>query len=389
MSLRSPTSRILIIGREAGPFAKLIKKTYPHMKIGSVDILGNLDTREAVESAFSVVKQTPGESLERKKVRSDLDLLYELTLIMLEEVEYDILIPLTPFNSNPEYLQLLSNKISLSIIDWKTLEKTSSPWTFLSYLADMDLNYYSQKKHGEFDKSWEENLEEGLFVTKNGIIRIDNPIRESDYYELPKESFFLPIKEIHCAAFYSTPEFVFNIGIQTITSTQNQLLNYDEIERNAYFPFESDLMPSSSSVIENLIEIINQGELMGFITIYFGIKDKKILPFSCNSLPDEKIDLWNERNRNNLIPILLNPSKTDFIPKTQTIYGYKYPIFVSHPIKVPVIPKELAEQRNMPGVYTTVDYPVCSIQEYSDNHKTLSRKLELHIEQIHMLLGKT
>ncbi|MHA1237436.1 MAG: hypothetical protein ACTSQ9_07245, partial [Candidatus Hodarchaeales archaeon] len=103
MPLRNSINRILIIGQETGPFAKQIKKLYPDMKIGSVDILGNLDTRNSVESAFSVVKQTPGESLERKKVRSDLDLLYELTLIMLDEIEFDILIPLTPFNSNPEY----------------------------------------------------------------------------------------------------------------------------------------------------------------------------------------------------------------------------------------------------------------------------------------------
>ncbi|MHA1946057.1 MAG: hypothetical protein ACXAC6_00525 [Candidatus Hodarchaeales archaeon] len=389
MPLSSSINRILIIGREAGPLVKLIKKSYPHMKIGSVDILGNLDTRESVESAFSVVKQAPGGSLERIKARSDLDLLYELTLIMLEEVEYDILIPLTPFNSNPEYLQLISNKISLPIVDWKTLEMTSSPWTFLSYLANFDLNYSSQKNLKEFEKLWEVKGEEGLFVTKNGIFNIDKRIGESDYYELPEEGFFLPIKEIHCAAFYSTPAFASNIGVQTITSSQNQAFFYNEIEKNAYLPFKSTLMPSSSAVIENLFEIIKQGELMGFITIYFGIKDRQIVPISCNSLPDEKIDLWNERNRNHLIPLLIDPSEKDFLPKTQMVYGYKYPIFVSHPIKVPVIPKELAEQRNIPGVFTTVDYPVCSIQDYSDDLRVLSRKLELNIKHIHMLLGKT
>ena len=389
MSLSSSISRILIIGREAGPLAKLIKNLYPHMKIGSVDILGNLDTRESVESAFSVVKQAPGGSLDRIKARSDLDLLYELALIMLEEVEYDILIPLTPFNSNPEYLRSLSIKISLPVVDWKTLEKTSSPWTFLSYLADFDLNYSSQKKIGEFEKLWGDKREEGLFATKNGIYHIDQSIRESDYYQLPGEGFFLPVKEIHCAAFYSAPAFVSNIGVQTVTSSLNQSFFYNEIEKNAYIPFKSTLMPSFSAVIEDLIEIIRQSKLMGFITIYFGIIDKQIVPISCNSLPDEKIDLWNERNRNHLIPILIDPSENGFLPKTQTVYGYKYPIFVSQAKKVPVIPKELAEQRNIPGVYTTVDYPVCSIQDYSDDLKVLSRKLELNIKQIQMLLGKT
>ncbi len=389
MPLRSSINRILIIGREAGPLAKLIKKLYPYMKIGSVDILGNLDTRNSVESAFSVVKQAFGESLERIKVRSDLDLLYELTLIMLEEVEYDILIPLTPFNSNPKYLQFLSDKINLLIVDWNTLEKTSSPWNFLSYLTKFDLNFSSLENLREFEELSEKKGEEGLFVTKNGILHSDKSISKSDYYQLPEKGFFLPIKEIHCAAFYSTPALISNIGVQTIISSSNQALFYNELEKNAYIPFKSALISSYSAVIESLSEIIKQCQLMGFITVYFGIKDSSIVPISCNSLLDEKIDLWNERNLNHLIPLLVNPSKNNFLPKTQMVYGYKYPIFVSHPIKVPMIPKELAGQRNIPGVYSSIEYPVCSIQNYSDDLKALFRQLELHIKQIHTFLAKS
>ena len=84
---------------------------------------------------------------------------------MLEEVEYDILIPLTPFNSNPKYLQSLSKKISLSIIDWETLEKTISPWNFLSSLKKIGFNLVLQKYSNELDELSMNNEGESLFVT--------------------------------------------------------------------------------------------------------------------------------------------------------------------------------------------------------------------------------
>ena len=387
MPLRSSINRILITGRETGPLAKQIKNLYPNMKIGSVDILGNQDTRNSVESAFSVVKQSPGESLERKKVRPDLDLLHELTLIMLDEIEFDILIPLTPFNSNPEYLRSLSDKIRLPIVNWKTLEKTSSPWKFLSHLTESDLTSSPQQKIIGFEELFETKGEEGLFVAKKGSIHINKNKVSTDYSPMTEEGFFLPIKEIHCAAFYSSSEFISNIGVQTINPSSNHAFFYNEIEKNAYVPFNPTQTIPLGETIEHLIDIIKQAQLMGFLTLYFGINERKIVPISCNSIPDEKIDLWSEKTANNLISLLINPSKNKSPPKPRIVYGYKYPIFTSHPIKVPMIPEKLAEQRNLPGVYNTVEYPVCTIKKFSSNVKDLSRELEVNMNQIHKVLG--
>jgi len=389
MPLRSSINRILIIGREVGPLATQIKSLYPSMKIGSVDILGNLDTRNSVESAFSVVKQTLGESLERKKVRSDLDLLFELALIMLDEIEFDILIPLTPFNSNPEYLRSLSDKIKVSIVDWKTLEKTSSSWKFLSYLIKSDPNSSQQIKLIEFEELLEIKGEEGLFVTRRGNLFINKNKNSTEYSLKPEEGFFLPIKEIHCAAFFSTSDFISNIGVQTISPSSNHSFFYDEIEKNAYIPFSSTQALPISEIIEHLRKIIKKFRFMGFLTIYFGIIGKNLVPISCNSIPDEKVDLWSEKTANNLIPHLIDPSKNFSPSNSKMVYGYKYPIYTSHTIKVPMIPEKLAEQRNLPGVYNTVDYPVCTIQSFSDDVKNLSRELVVNMKQIHKILGLT
>jgi hypothetical protein len=388
MPLRNSINRILIIGQETGPFAKQIKKLYPDMKIGSVDILGNLDTRNSIESAFSVVKQTPGESLERKKVRSDLDLLYELTLIMLDEIEFDILIPLTPFNSNPEYLRSLSDKIMLPIVDWKTLEKTSSPWEFLSHLIETDPTSSPRQRLIESEELLKKKGEEGLFVTKKENFYINKDFFSADSSIIPQDGFFLPIKEIHCAAFYSTSESISNIGVQTIKPAANHPFFYDEFEKNAYIPFSSTKRLPIDEVIESLVSIVERSQLMGFLTIYFGINEKNLVPISCNSMPDEKIDLWITITRNNLIPLLINPSENNFQPTSRMVFGYKYPIFTSHPILVPMIPEAIAEQRNLPGVYNTVDYPVCAIQSFSKDVKDLSRRLEIDMKRIHKILGQ-
>ena len=385
MPLRNSINRILIIGRETGPFAQQIKKTYPDMKIGSVDILGNLDTRNSVESAFSVVKQTPGESFERKKVRSDLDLLYELTLIMLDEIEFDILIPLTPFNSNPEYLRSLSDKIKLPIVDWKTLEKTSSPWKFLSHLIESDPTTSPQQRLIESEELFKRKEEKGLFVTKKKNVYVNKDFL-ADYSFIPEEGFFLPIEEIYCAAFYSTSEFISHIGVQTIKPAANHALFYDEFEKNAYSPFSSTQILPIGEIIESLVSIVERCQLMGFSTIYFGINEKNIVPISCNSLPDEKIDLWSTITRNNLIPLLINPSENNSPPNSRKVFGYKFPIFTSHPILVPMIPEAIAEQRNLPGVYNTVEYPVCTIQSFSEDVKDLSRGLKMNMKQIHKIL---
>jgi len=387
MPLRSSINRILLIGREVGPLAKQIKKSYPDMKIGSVDILGNLDTRNSVESAFSVVKQTPGESFEREKVRSDLDLLYELALIMLDEEDFDILIPLMPFNSNPEYLRSLSDKIKLPIVDLKTLEKTSSPWKFLSHLTRSDPILSSRHEIIKFEEISNRKGAEGLFVTSIGNFHLNRNKFPTDNSPKPEEGFFLPTKEIHCAAFYSTSEMISNIGVQTIGPSSNHTLFYNEVEKNAYLPFHSALTVSISKIIENLINIIRQEQLTGFLTLFFGINEKNVVPISCNSIPDEKIDLWTTKTVNNLIPSLIDPSKNNSPIKSKKVFGYKCPIFTSHSIKVPKIPEDLAEQRNLPGVYNSVEYPVCTIKNFSDDVTDLSRKLELNMNQIHKILS--
>ena len=72
------------------------------------------------------MKQTPEIAIQRSKHRPLLDLLYELTKVMLEDLEFDLLIPTSPFQTKPEYIHQLSQEVQVLAPNIKMIEQISS-----------------------------------------------------------------------------------------------------------------------------------------------------------------------------------------------------------------------------------------------------------------------
>ena len=371
--------RILLVGRETGPLAKIIKKFNPDIYIGSVDVLGNLDTREIVDSAFSVVKQKFGDLIDKPTILNEAEYLFKLSLIMLGEIDYDLLIPLAPFNLYPELLKSLSAKIDMNIIEWKKNENMSSSWKLLSYL-DRKSIYSAQTL--ELSEINQLKQDQGVFVTKEEIlwIKSNSDLNNSELHQ--KKGFFLPINEIHCAALFSQQQDIVLIGIQTVVQPKNQVFCWNNLEKNALIPFETAQKIIKKNIKEKIILFTKKMNFNGFFTLYFSIKDNEILPIFCNPLPDERIDLWNNKTVNTLYPLFIEPLDLTKKPVPNNLFGYKYPIYSSKVIRVPRIPKQLAGQRNIPGAYSNINFPICTIQGYSKNNDELFRNLKENIDKI-------
>ena len=135
MTLTHSFKRILVVGREVGPITQLLKEKVPKVSIGAIDVLGNKETRFFSDWAFSIEKQTPDRSILRLKHRTLLDLLYELTLVMLEDLEFDLFIPLSPFQTKPQYLHNLSQEVEIISPNIEVLEHVRSTYTFLTQVS--------------------------------------------------------------------------------------------------------------------------------------------------------------------------------------------------------------------------------------------------------------
>ena len=182
-------NNLLVIGREVGPIIQQIRTSFSdNIKIGAVDILGNLETRKFANWKFSVEKQTPNSSLGRINRRSAVELLFELASIMLEEREFEEIIVTTPFHRYPKLLNSLRDEVDILHCDIKSVEKTYSDWIFISQLLD-ECPEYSDRY--QIVSKEEKTGSEGIFIPfQNNIIYLDsNRIDHSQ----KSDGFFTPI----------------------------------------------------------------------------------------------------------------------------------------------------------------------------------------------------
>ncbi|MHA2238904.1 MAG: hypothetical protein ACXAB2_11110, partial [Candidatus Hodarchaeales archaeon] len=107
----------------------------------------------------------------------------------------------------------------------------------------------------------------------------------------------------------------------------------------------------------------------------------------CNSLPDIKIDLWINRSKGRLLPLLLKPSSKRSNLEKKIVYGYKCPFYSDVEQIVPPIPSKLATNRNLPGVVSNPGYPLFSIYGASDTLSELQKNLKIGINQIKQIMS--
>ncbi|MFX0172483.1 MAG: hypothetical protein ACFE9L_11230 [Candidatus Hodarchaeota archaeon] len=360
MPLENSSKRILVIGREVGPIAKSLKEKIPKVFIGAVDILGNQETRFFSDWAFSVEKQTPDISILRPKHRNILDLLFELAKVMLEDLEFDLLIPLSPLHVKPNYIQQLSQEVNIAFPNLSSVKKTSSSFVFLTTISSdypeifPPTSFYT--KTSDFSTK-----DFPIILIAESKIKIAYSEVSMASIPIHKDCFIFPVSQIHCAFFVAYLNFFQFIGLQTLSPPYQHTFFSDQLERNALIPFSTKTNFSNNEISSLCLSIIRQLKLKGLITIYFILVEDKFFPVSCTVLPDENFDVWENRVQTSLVPFLVS-ANTDLDPQLfASKFVHKIPIYAHSPIKVPIIPKEYASQRNIPGVISNPEYPLCTV----------------------------
>ncbi|MFX1282247.1 MAG: hypothetical protein ACFFB5_01270 [Promethearchaeota archaeon] len=361
MSLSHSSKRILVVGREVGPITQLLKEKDPKVSIGAVDVLGNKETRRYADWKFSVEKQSPNVSIYRYKHRSVLDLLFELALIMLEDLEFDLLIPLSPFQIKPQYILRLSREVEVYAPNYKSLEKASSAYTFLTQIL-ADFSEIIPPNSFISDLSKIPSIEfPGIYVSKNQTYCLSSRAVISSIDSSNKSGFLLPLSRIHCAFFIALPHCINFHGFQTLSYPHEHSFFFKHLEKNALIPFSLPQSHSYERIISFLSEIITQLGFTGMITIYFGLSEDRIFPVSCNLLPDENLDLWESRSSKPLISHFFSPQEEQEPVTSSSNFAFKLPIYSHRPIKVPLLPENLCCQQNLTGVISHPDYPLCAL----------------------------
>ncbi len=382
-----PLNRILVVGREVGSIARLLKKTVPKVTIGAVDVLGNEETRYYADWKFSVVKQVPEIAIQRPKHRPLLDLLYELTKVMLEDLEFDLLIPTSPFQSKPVLIQQLSQEVQVLAPNNKMMEQVSSANSFLTKIFEISPEIIPSPIRFSSISETVSNHSPMLFVTEEGIQFFSNNMPLTSIGKSNNIGFLLPLPQIHCALFIGSNHSLKFLGFQTLISPYDHPFFLSYLERNGFIPFSLPRGFTIRKIISFLSNVISILNLNGIITIYFGMTKHQIFPVSCNVLPDENFDLWEIRTSKTLIDYLLS-----LMHKTKSIsissnFAFKLPIYSQRPIRVPNLSKTLVGQRNLDGVISNPEYPICSLLETTSSslaaQQLLNQKKKEILEILH------
>ncbi len=386
MSLSHSSKRILVVGREVGPIIQLLKQKIPEVSIGAVDLLGNEETRFYADWKFSVEKQTTNMSIFRSKHRTILDLLYELTRVMLEDFEFDLLIPLTPFQTKPEYLHQLSQEVQVLVSNNRTLEQVVSPYSFLTMISTnfpgklpspVSFSILSEVPSAKFPLAFVSDDKIYFFSTKASLTS----------KRISRETGFLfPFSQVHCGFFISSRSSLSFLGLQTLQPPYNHKIFPNNLEKNALLPFSLPPSFSQEVIVSFLSKIITQLNLIGIITMYFVISKDRIFPISCSALPDENFDLWESRSSQSLIQFLLSAKHKKKHIIISSNFAFKLPIYSPRPISVPSFPKTLASQRNLPRVISHPEYPLCTISGTSSSSSSTHRLLQQKKREILKIL---
>jgi len=386
MTISHFSKRILVVGREVGPIVQLIKEKSPKVSVGAVDILGNEETRFNANWIFSIEKQSPDTSINRIKHRSTVDLLFELTLVMLEDIEFDLLIPLSPLQTEPEYILKLSREIEIYASSYRLLEQATSPYVFLTNISSNIPELISTSIFTSDLSSTQIEEFPIFFASSNGLSLIPSAKTIVSLDTSNLSGFILPISKIHCAFFLSCTHGLKILGLQTLSAPHEHIFFTDHLEKNAMTPFSKPEGITIERIISYLSHIITKLGVIGMGTIFFGFSKNCIFPVSCNFLIDENFAFWEKNSSRSLVPLLFSLESNSDPELNASINAFRFPIYSYRSIRVPSLPRDLCTQRNLPGVVSHPEYPLCAISARSSSFSSAQNLFQQKKKEILRIL---
>ncbi|MHA1972144.1 MAG: hypothetical protein ACTSW1_04055 [Candidatus Hodarchaeales archaeon] len=369
---RHDKKRVLIIGSEVGSLFKLIHEYNPKYELGAIDILGNIETRKYAKWKFSVAKQSPKLPISIPKNRSLTEYLIELVYVMLEEVEFDIIIPCSPLHSEQKFLLDLKNDYEVIFPFIDPIDCLSSNYSFLQVIKkkvqDFSSFYYNpdinSTSHNEKNHYFLVTKKKTDFVSSHDTTSIIN-------YE--DEGFLIPSQQLYCTAFIQNNGFRLYLGIQEVKIPDNKDSIIFPLENNAFTPPNSVILQDESYILTKLNLITSDLKLHGFFTIYFTLKPfDDPIPISLVPNFDQNLIMWQLKIQSFIFDLL---SKNIQTTNLKTFFAFRLPIYSPTPITMYDIPRDYVIHQNISGVITSLDFPVCSIVGTSRTYDEARRLL--------------
>ena len=291
---------------------------------------------------------------------------------MLEERDFDLLIPQAPFHRFPQKIKHLLNLCEIPIISEESLEITSSNTNFINYMIEVfpEFGMYFDNK---IEQNNLEKYRNGVYISDTSVSLLKDKEKSEPISKTDLEGFFLPLTNIYCIGFFSTSNSIKIMGLQKVKPPENHDFINDSLEMNSYYPCNE--IRSKRKYLSVLTNIVRKLNLVGFNTLFFGIYKEEIIPFACVSLPDEKIDLWTNLLNSKITSFFLKGIKNSSTDSINPIYGFKIPFYSSQTIEVPTIPQKLATQRNLPGILSHNNHPVCAIVGTSNSYQEVEEDI--------------
>ncbi|MFW9777304.1 MAG: hypothetical protein ACFFE8_00540 [Candidatus Heimdallarchaeota archaeon] len=353
--------RVLCVGREVGPLGHLLKETVPNLQIGAIDVLGNIDTRQYVDWAFSVEKQVADQSIYRPKRRSLEELLFELTQVMLEEISFDLVIPSSPFQTKLDYLKKISEQTEVSMPEVSTLEKVTTAFHFVTNLEDCCPSFLRALKNKILISEIVNDDLPGILITEKGNFVLKTPSYLNTISSQKLEGFYARTSNIHVAFFLDSGHQSQFWGVQTVAPPYHHPIFPNFLERNSLIPYSASETSPILEVKQFGQELINNLDLSGMITLYFCKTDQQLVPLSCSLLPDENLRLWGRNHPNLVVKFLMTPSRESNPISPPNDFVYRIPIYSRFPLKVPSFPEGACSQKNLANSLSHHEYPICVI----------------------------
>ncbi|MHA1214488.1 MAG: hypothetical protein ACTSPG_04285 [Candidatus Hodarchaeales archaeon] len=355
---RRDRKRILIVGSDVGSLSKALRNYNPNYEIGAIEILGNIETRKYAKWKFSVAKQSPGLSISVPQNRSLTNYLIELTYVMLEEIEFDIILPCSPLHTEKEFLIDLKHDYNIYFPSIKTIDLFSSDYTFLQTIKRKIQNLIPSAFN--IHENLVHNIEKTnyFFATKRNT-EFFSSFRNDSVTNNKQDGFLIPCPQLYSAAFIQKKNFQLYLGIQELKNPYNKDSLVFPFENNALTPPNIAVLQNKSEIIDKLKELTSSLGLSGFFTIYFTLNPSNDpIPLSLVPTFDQNIIIWQLNTQSLVLDLLNNNINQDDL---KNFLSFKLPIYSHLPTVVQDLKFNYVIHQNIPRVISSIRFPLCSV----------------------------
>ena len=350
----------MIIGNEVGSIAKSMKNIFPKIKIGSVDLLGNMEMRNYSDYSFSVEKQVEDKEIGRIFQKPVVEYLSELGQIMSEENEFDYLIPLSPFNRKHDAIREIGLP-TYPNTDFLKLNKNNNPFYVIKKYLKENLNRSIEQ---EFINAAENEFKDKrIFISTNGDYCNNIEGKEERFNINSIRGFWIPVGNTFASSYYLKSSQINKLGTMKLASPLNRNFDYNFLDKNSFISLNQHEFKKIYSHEKISEKICLKSGYEGIITIYFTVTENNVfIPLSLSNSLSCHFDLYINSSTKRDCKLSELFGNLNNLSSMKIDY-YRIPYYCKNQIKVPLIDSNIATHRNIPKAISNPNYPICCLKK--------------------------